>query len=50
MVEGYYRIFQVCVHEEEDGSIVTYVRYVTDKGYPGVQFSNGSYKEYKPAV
>jgi hypothetical protein len=35
---------------KKDGSIVTYGTYVTDKDYPGVQFSNGSYKEYKPAV
>jgi hypothetical protein len=32
---------------KKDGSIVTYGTYVTDKDYPGVQFSNGSYKEYK---
>jgi hypothetical protein len=32
---------------KKDGSIVTYGTYVTDAEYPGVQFSNGSYKEYK---
>lgn len=29
---------------KKDGSIVTYGKYVTDKDYPGVQFSNSTYK------
>lgn len=29
---------------KKDGSIVTYGSYVTDKDYPGVQFSNSTYK------
>lgn len=31
---------------KKDGSIVTYGKYVTDAAYPGVQFSNSTYKEY----
>lgn len=32
----------------KDGDIVTHGKYVTDAAYPGVQFSNSSYKPYVP--
>lgn len=34
---------------KKDGSIVTYGNYVTDKDYPGVQFSNSTYKHIPAA-